>query len=864
MQVTDTLRFFTGDHPALQYEQGTKQGGHYKCGACGCEEGLFSDQAHALLHPWRTLQQLQSLATGGSFGKQAGALHPLQYLKVGELRRELQSRGVRFAQGTKKDELQHQLDDILRGVIRVPALLLTNPTECLSTLGLNRYEVLASEPLHDLKGHIINLITELPSILPEGETAIKCTHLISCCLAKDKKSAADLRRAVIQIYLLLKDTDVHPRILLFLQTIIKVGEILYSLDSARSPRQLLQLYNCCWLHMELCRDLMAKPQKLSECRMFGVYVHALTVHSPTQYELASLRSLNSENQERLFGQARVIAESCTNHHPDNVIPQVMLRLQAKQERHMAMASVEKGDSQVSSVAKDLPKLQRTTINRSFLRHKGDSWQLHLRRISPFLISGEGVWWRYVSGGFQFLDGDADRETQDGNDFTLLHFRKHSVVDVDERRGKCWKRIIDERLVIPATDVKVFDDGELCTGRIEYRDGTAKFVPFAVVGSSAGGGGMGSSVGGGSCGGSDAAFVGSSAGGGGMGSSVGGGSDAAFVGSSAGGGGMGSSVGGGSDAAFVGSSAGGGGMGSSVGGGSDAVFVCSSAGGGGMGSSVGGGSDAAFVGSSAGGGGMGSSVGGGSDAAFVGSSAGGGGMGSSVGGGSDAAFVGSSAGGGGMGSSVGGGSDAAFVGSSAGGGGMGSSVGGGSDAAFVGSSAGGGGMGSSVGGGSCGGSCGGSDAAFVGSSTGGGGMGSSVGGGSDAAAVEDTNRAHLNLALDLSPQQQGLTTSVASYIHQLMQPNSPNTLQEFDTLRASLKRTKGTKEMKSRYRMLTATIGTEVLAKQSLLQKDIQDKEMKHLEEHGTLPNKNSNSCYNELLKKKKLATSILRNLDINF
>ena len=56
----------------------------------------------------------------------------------------------------------------------------------------------------------------------------------------------------------------------------------------------------------------------------------------------------------------------------------------------------------------------------------------------------------MSGGFQFLDGDADRETQDGNDFTLLHFRKHSVVDVDERRGKCWKRIIDERLVIPAT------------------------------------------------------------------------------------------------------------------------------------------------------------------------------------------------------------------------------------------------------------------------------------------------------------------------------------------------------------------------------------------------------------------------------
>ncbi len=78
--------------------------------------------------------------------------------------------------------------------------------------------------------------------------------------------------------------------------------------------------------------------------MFGHHLHAVTVHSPTQYELASLRSLNTENQERLFGQARSIAESCTNHHPENVIPQIMLRLQAKQEQHVAMLSVQKGDT----------------------------------------------------------------------------------------------------------------------------------------------------------------------------------------------------------------------------------------------------------------------------------------------------------------------------------------------------------------------------------------------------------------------------------------------------------------------------------------------------------------------------------------
>ena len=392
--VTDTARFFTGDHPAAQLEQGTKQGGYYKCGACGCKETLFSDQAHTLVHAWRPLSQLQSLATGGTFGRQAGTVRPFHNLKVNELRRELRARGVHFEKGTLKDDLQLKLDGILRGVTQVSALLLTDPTQPLSSLCLDHYEVVASEPLHDLKGHIVNIITELPYILPPGDTATKCTHLMECCLSKEK-SCADLRRVAIQIYLLLKDLDCSSKVVLLLQTVIKMGEICYSLDDRRSPRQVLQMYNICWLHMELCRDLFGNPHKLSRCKMFGIYVHALTAHSPTQYELASLRSLNTENQERLFGQSRTIAETCTNHHLENVIAQVMVRLQAKQEQHMAMLSVERGDSQVSSVAKHLPKLPGTTVKSSFIRHREDSWQNHLQKDQPI----SHCWRRSVVGSY---------------------------------------------------------------------------------------------------------------------------------------------------------------------------------------------------------------------------------------------------------------------------------------------------------------------------------------------------------------------------------------------------------------------------------------------------------------------------------
>ncbi len=78
--ITDTLRFFTGDYPATQFEQGSKQGGMYKCGTCGCKETLFSDQAHSLIHPWRPLKELQSLATGGTLGRHAGMLRPFDHL----------------------------------------------------------------------------------------------------------------------------------------------------------------------------------------------------------------------------------------------------------------------------------------------------------------------------------------------------------------------------------------------------------------------------------------------------------------------------------------------------------------------------------------------------------------------------------------------------------------------------------------------------------------------------------------------------------------------------------------------------------------------------------------------------------------
>lgn len=122
----------------------------------------------------------------------------------------------------------------------------------------------------------------------------------------------------------------------------------------------------------------------------------------------------------------------------------MLRLQAQQEQRVVLASVQKGDSQVSHVAKELPQLLGTKVKASFIQQREDSWQHHLHRISPFLVAGEDVWWSYTPNTFCFHDGDTD-SSNSSDTFTLLHHCYHSVMDVEERRDACWKRLVDEQI-----------------------------------------------------------------------------------------------------------------------------------------------------------------------------------------------------------------------------------------------------------------------------------------------------------------------------------------------------------------------------------------------------------------------------------
>ncbi len=125
---------------------------------------MMDDLPHTLQKPWRSLADLQQIAIGGQRGKQPGRLKPFDELKMRELQVELNARGI-YTKDRTKEELEGNLKSILKGVQHVPTLLLLNPTASLSDLNLEQYTIIDSEPLHDLKGHLIHLTKEIPFLL---------------------------------------------------------------------------------------------------------------------------------------------------------------------------------------------------------------------------------------------------------------------------------------------------------------------------------------------------------------------------------------------------------------------------------------------------------------------------------------------------------------------------------------------------------------------------------------------------------------------------------------------------------------------------------------------------------------------------
>ena len=113
-------------------------------------------------------------------------IKPFDSLSATQIKTEHEKRRI-YTHFTTKKELAPLLQETLEGIQRVPSLLITNPTQNLEELNMQQYQVLECEPLHDIKGHICNILSELPSLL-DSNTKQLFTQILATDLSKDKKT----------------------------------------------------------------------------------------------------------------------------------------------------------------------------------------------------------------------------------------------------------------------------------------------------------------------------------------------------------------------------------------------------------------------------------------------------------------------------------------------------------------------------------------------------------------------------------------------------------------------------------------------------------------------------------------------------
>ncbi len=171
--------------------------------------------------------------------------------------------------------------------------------------------------------------------------------------------------------------------------------------------------------------------------------------------MVCLRSTNAESQERLFSQAKHISLSATNRKPENVLPAILLCLEAREKLRDMQQSIRKQDSIVSAVAKRFPPFEGTFITSDFIAKRLPSWQAHLQRISTFLQYGENVWWKYENTGYRFFDSDMDSENQMQGP-NLSHFSQVQIVDIERQHSEAWESILKNKTKLPSPHICLYD------------------------------------------------------------------------------------------------------------------------------------------------------------------------------------------------------------------------------------------------------------------------------------------------------------------------------------------------------------------------------------------------------------------------
>ena len=100
----------------------------------------------------------------------------------------------------------------------------------------------------------------------------------------------------------------------------------------------------------------------------------------------------------------------------------------------------------------------TTVSEEFILKRMSSWQGHLKRISLYLVQGEGAWWEQTELNYEFYDSPCkDTPLPASPSLRETHFRTTTLNNIQERNVHMWDEITSNQSVgLPSPYVVLYD------------------------------------------------------------------------------------------------------------------------------------------------------------------------------------------------------------------------------------------------------------------------------------------------------------------------------------------------------------------------------------------------------------------------
>ena len=121
-------------------------------------------------------------------------------------------------------------------------------------------------------------------------------------------------------------------------------------------------------------------------------------HAPFTSRLISLISVDTKEEEREFSTINAISKTTSNGHPEHIIPNCIVHIQAERKFKSTRSSFLEQQSKIGKFASNLPQFPDTVIPCELLDN--ELYHAHLEAISDFLLCGKGVWWHVHEDGME--------------------------------------------------------------------------------------------------------------------------------------------------------------------------------------------------------------------------------------------------------------------------------------------------------------------------------------------------------------------------------------------------------------------------------------------------------------------------------